>query len=376
MITLGHIKNIPVEIDNSWVLIFVFLTWSLAVSYFPAGFSSWTTLEYWSVGAATSLIFFACVLFHELGHSFVALHYKIPVREITLYFFGGVSQITKEPSNAAMEFWIALAGPLVSFGLGIIFFLLGLLTKNISPLRAIAQYLAYINIILGVFNLIPGFPLDGGRVFQAIWWGISHNLRQATNAAVFIGQTIAFLFIVLGIWQIFSGNLSTGIWITFMGWFLDMASLSQKQRQNIQDILSEHQVFEAISRNYVIIPADITLQKLADDHILGMGKRFFILQDETNKVCGILTLSDITRIPREKWPVTSAYQIMVPADKMHQVQKNTNLWEALQKMDQDGVNQQPVLENGELQGILSRDGIISFLRSHQPQAQSAHSLRP
>ncbi len=372
--TLGQIKGIPIGIDNSWILIFLFLTWSLAISYFPAEFPHWSTFEYWLVGGVTSVIFFACVLLHELGHSFVAQHYQIPVREIVLYFFGGISQITKEPTSAVMEFWIAIAGPLVSFGLGFLFLILSFLLKGISPLLAVTEYLAYINLFLGAFNLIPGFPLDGGRVFQAIWWGISHNLRRATQAAVFIGQTIAFLFIVLGFWLIFSGNLSNGIWIAFMGWFLDTAALSQKQRQNLQDALSEHVVWEAMSRSYVKIPADITLQKLADDHILGLGRRFFILEDEQGKVCGILTLSSISQVPRGKWQDTHASQIMVPAGEMHQVQKDTNLWDALEKMDQEGVNQQPVMENGELLGILSREGIISFLRSHKPSLREPRAI--
>lgn len=364
-ISLGKINNIPVEIDNSWFLIFIFLTWSLATGYFPAEFNQWTTVEYWLVGAATTIVFFISVLLHELGHSLVALHYKIPVRNITLFFFGGVSQITEEPSSAWQEFWIAIAGPLVSFGLGVIFYVLASIFAGVPYILALAEYLSLINIILAVFNLIPGYPLDGGRVFQAIWWGISRNLSQATNAAVAVGQAIAFFFIVLGVWLAFSGNFFNGIWLAFMGWFLDNAAISQKRQHNLHDILSQHQVSEAISRNYVIISAHTSLQELTDEHILGSGRRFFIVEDDSHNVCGVLPLKNIIAVPRQKWPDTYAEQIMIPVDRAHPVHLNTNLWEAVEEMDQEGANQQPVMENGQLQGVLSQEGVMSFLKTHR-----------
>jgi Zn-dependent protease len=360
---IGHFKSIPVEVDGSWFLIFIFLTWSLATSYFPGVFSHWSTLEFWLVGGITSLVFFLCVLLHEIGHSVVAQHYAIPVRKITLFIFGGASQISEEPSNAKMEFWVAVSGPLVSVALGAAFFMLGVLFNQVSPLQAFAQYLTYINIALAVFNLIPGFPLDGGRVFQSIWWGLSRNLRQATSVTIFVGQVIASLFIILGVLLVFSGGIFDGMWIALIGWFLDSAAISQKQTQSLHDLLGDHLVSEAIRRNFAIIPAEISLQKLADDHILGNGRRFFIVQDEVDNVIGVVTPHNITAVPRPKWPETSVQKIMIPADQMRQVGPQTNLWEALQKMDEEGVNQQPVMENGQLLGVLSREGIIGFLRN-------------
>ncbi len=154
------------------------------------------------------------------------------------------------------------------------------------------------------------------------------------------------------------------MWIALIGWFLDSAAISQKQHQSLHDLLSDHHVSEAISRNFAIIPAEISLQKLADDHILGNGRRFFIVKDEAEKVIGVVTPHNIITVPRPKWPETSVHQILIPADQMHQVSPETSLWEALQMMDEEGVNQQPVIENGELLGVLSREGIISFLRNH------------
>ncbi|HEY5139380.1 MAG TPA: site-2 protease family protein, partial [Methylococcales bacterium] len=179
-ISLGRILGIPIGVDYSWFLIFALLTWSLATSYFPVEFANWPVTQYWIVGVVTVILMFGSVLLHELGHSVVALSYKIPVRNITLFIFGGVAQIAAEPPSAMSEFWIAIAGPIVSFGLALIFGLLQTMLGALAPLLAVAKYLAYINGALGLFNLIPGFPLDGGRVFRAIIWGITHNLRKAT----------------------------------------------------------------------------------------------------------------------------------------------------------------------------------------------------
>jgi Zn-dependent protease len=210
-ISLGRILNIPIGLDYSWFLVFALLTWTLATSYFPAEFRNWSTGQYWIVGAATALLMFASVLLHELGHSVVAMRYKIPVRSITLFIFGGVAQIASEPPSAGAEFWIAIAGPVVSFALAIFFGLLQPVVGAVAPLLALAKYLAYINGTLALFNLIPGFPLDGGRVFRAIVWGVTRNLRRATLIAANVGRLIAFLFILFGAWQIVTGNLSNGL---------------------------------------------------------------------------------------------------------------------------------------------------------------------
>src|SRR5512136_2176398 len=193
-ISLGRVLGIPIGVDYSWFLIFALLTWSLATSYFPAEFTNWPVAEYWIVGVVTVILMFASVLLHELGHSVVALRYKIPVRNITLFIFGGVAQIGAEPPSASAEFWIALAGPAVSFGLAVFFRLLQTISGAFSPLLALVTYLAYINGTLALFNLIPGFPLDGGRVFRAIVWGVTHNLRRATLIAANVGRVVAFLF--------------------------------------------------------------------------------------------------------------------------------------------------------------------------------------
>jgi Zn-dependent protease/CBS domain-containing protein len=360
-ISLGRILGIPIGLDYSWFLVFALLTWTLATSYYPIEFSHWPAIQYWVVGAVTASLFFASVLLHELGHSVIALRYNIPVRSITLFIFGGIAQIGAEPPGALAEFSIAIAGPLVSFGLAALFGLLQPLVAGAAPLLAVAKYLAYINGTLAAFNLIPGFPLDGGRVFRAIVWGLTHNLRRATLVAATVGRGIAFLFILFGVWQVFGGNPVGGLWIAFIGWFLESAAMGQVQQQTLHAMLAGHKVSEAMSKGYVAIPADTTLQQLVDHHILGSGQRSFIVE-QGDAVAGLVTIHRIKEVPRETWPATPVNQIMVPMTQLKWVQPGAELSTALDEMDRDGVNQLPVLVDRQIQGMLTRDGIVNFLR--------------
>jgi Zn-dependent protease len=334
----------------------------MAVGYYPAEFKNWPTAQYWIVAAVTAIMLFVSVLLHELGHSVVAMHYKIPVRSITLYIFGGISQIGTEPISATAQFWISIAGPAVSFALAVFFFLLQPVFTHVVPLLALAKYLVYINIMLGLFNLIPGFPLDGGGVFRAVVWGITHNLRRATLIAANLGRFIAYLFIFFGVWQMFGGNFINGMWIAFIGWFLESAARGQVQQLALHDMLAGHKVSQAMNRQYTAIPADTTLQRLVDDHILANGRRSFVVK-RGDVVIGLLTLNHLKGIPRSDWPTMTAAQAMIPAEQMKRVRPNTGLWEALDEMDRDGVNQLPVMVNGQIQGMLSREDVVSYLRT-------------
>ena len=303
-ISLGRVLGIPIGVDPSWFLVFVLVTWTLAVNYYPTEFSNWSVVQYGLMGAATAVLLFASVVLHELGHSAVALRYKVPVRSITLYIFGGVSAIGAEPPSAGAEFWIAIAGPAVSAALAALFAALQFVVAPVAPLLALAKYMAYINASLALFNLIPGFPLDGGRVFRAIVWGATHDLRKATLIAANVGRAIAYLFILFGVWQILSGNVADGLWIAFIGWFLESAAVAQVQQQSMQDLLSGHRVLQAMDHNYVEVPASTRLQDLVDRHILGGGQRSFVVERGDN-VVGLLTLPCVKEIPRDQWPTTT-----------------------------------------------------------------------
>ena len=361
-ISLGRILGIPIGLDYSWFLIFALLTWSLATSYFPAEFKDWPVTQYWIVGAATVILMFCSVLLHELGHSVVALRYKIPVRSITLFIFGGVAQIGAEPPSAIAEFWIAIAGPITSFALAIVFGLLQPLVGAFGPLLAIAQYLAYINGALALFNLIPGFPLDGGRVFRAIVWGTTHSLHKATLIAANLGRFIAYGFIILGVWQMFTGNFGNGLWIAFIGWFLESAASSQIRQQTIHDLLAGHHVADAMRRDYTTVSPDATLEQLVTEHILGSGRRSLVVK-LNDRIIGLLTLHNVKAIPASDRLTTKAGQVMIPVGQIKRIKPDAELTDALGEMDRDGVNQLPVMVDDEIQGVLSRDDVISTLRN-------------
>ena len=363
-IPLGRLFGIPLELDFSWFLIFALMTWMLAVSYFPLEFANWPQGEYWFVGAITAVMLFVSVVLHELGHSIVARRFQIIVRRITLFVFGGVSDIATEPPSAIAEFWIAIAGPLVSFALAGIFALLRPAVTTVQPLLALVKYLAYINAVLAVFNLIPGFPLDGGRVFRAIVWAFTKNLRRATMIAANVGRFIAFGFILFGVWQVLTGNLVGGIWIAFIGWFLESAAVSQIQQQNLSRLLQGHSVREAMDNHYATIDANETLQQLVDERILSGGGRSFAVMSQGDPI-GLLTIHQVREVPREQWNSTRARDCMLPLSAVHTIHPEEDMMEAMKEMDSDGVNQLPVLREGHMVGLLSRESIITYLRNAQ-----------
>jgi Zn-dependent protease len=361
-VPLARIFGISVGLDYSWFLIFVLFTWALARSYYPAAYPTWSRAEDWIMGAVTALMLFVCVLLHELGHALVAMRYKIPVRRITLLIFGGVSQIEGEPPSAVAEFWIALAGPAVSGALAVLFALLRPAVAAVSPLLALTTYLAYINGGLAVFNLIPAFPLDGGRVLRAILWNSTHSLRKATLIAANVGRLIAFVFIVWGVLQIFGGNFGNGLWIAFIGWFLENAATAQVQQQIVGNLLAGHTASEAMNPHYVSIPAATHLQELVDRHILGSGSRSFMVT-QGDEAVGLVTVHQIAAVPRDRWPSASVADAMTPIARVKRIGPNTGLWAAMTEMDHDGVNQLPVTEDGRILGMLTRGDVITYLRT-------------
>jgi Zn-dependent protease len=360
-IPFGRVFGIPLRIDYSWFLIFALVTWTLATGYFPAEFKSWPVAEYWVVGMITAVIFFASVLLHELGHSLVAMRYNIAVNSITLFIFGGVSEIKSEPTSALSDFWISISGPIVSLLFAGIFGLLAVVFSAFEPLLALTKYLAYINLLLGMFNLIPGFPLDGGGVLMSIVWGITHKRHLGILVAASVGSFFAYIFIILGAYQVLNGSFLNGLWTVFIGWFVLNASGGEVRRERIKSSLSGHKVSEAMSRGYTIIPHDTTLQYLVDEHILGGSRRSFIIKKD-DAVVGLLTMHALQAVPKEKWPTTTVEQVMIPTGQIKQIGPDTEIWAAIEEMDRDGVNQLPVMLDGQIQGMLTREDVISFIR--------------
>ncbi len=364
-IHLFNVRGIEVRLDYSWFIIFILVTWSLGSHYFPSQHPEWSSLLTWTLSGLTSLLFFSSVLLHELAHSFMSQSQGIPVPRITLFIFGGAAQIAEEPKAAKDEFLMALVGPATSLLIGLLMALVWRLSNQSLPvLAALAGWLGTINIMLAVFNLVPGFPLDGGRVLRSIIWGISGDLRKATNIAVFVGRGVAFLFIILGIFLVLRGLIFNGLWIVFIGWFLNRAAVASRQQMQVQDILSLHLAGQVMVSDSIFVPADISVEQVIQDYILRTGKRCFpVLKQE--RVVGILTLHNIKSVPPEDRPLTPVGQVMTPAEDLKQVSPDQPLSRVMAIMTSEDVNQVPVVKDGNFQGMISRDTILDLIKTSQ-----------
>jgi Zn-dependent protease len=360
-VKLGRIWGIPIGLHPSWFLIFGLVTWSLALGFFPQEYPDLPTAAYWLLGIVTSLLFFGSVLVHELGHALLALRNRIPVRSITLFIFGGVAQIEQEPSSPGVEFRVAIAGPLASLGLFFIFGGLWLVDQGVSVLAAPSIWLARINFMLAAFNMIPGFPLDGGRVLRALLWRFTGSFHRATRVAASAGQLVALGFIGLGVFSIFGGALYNGVWLAFIGWFLQNAAASSQASSNMQESLRGITVGQVMSRNCSKIPSLLPLSQLVEEQVLNGAQRCFFVSDNGH-LRGLLTLREISAVPRRKWGFVTAEQAMVPFERLSRVEPDTELMTALQMMDGANVAQVPVVEGDEVVGTLSREQVLHYVR--------------
>lgn len=360
-VSLGRIWGIPIGLHTSWFIIFLLLTFSLAVGYFPNEYDNLSAPAAWLLGAITSILFFGSVLAHELAHAWVALRNGIPVRSITLFIFGGVAQIEREPHTPGAEFRIAIAGPVMSLALAGLFYGLYQIDQPIAYLAAPSIYLARINLILGLFNMIPGFPLDGGRVLRAIVWKFTGNLRRATRIAAGVGQLVAFGFMAWGVLMLLSGQLFNGLWIMFIGWFLQNAAVSVVAQSDIREALQGVTVGELMSRDCLLIPRDQPLSDLVHNRILRGGNRCFMV-GSGDHMDGMLTLRDVAAVPQSEWDRLTAGEVMIPWSDLSRVAPRTDLYEALRQMDEKNVAQLPVVEGNQLVGVLTREQVLRYVR--------------
>jgi len=358
---IGRIAGIDIFINVSWLVILVLLTFSLATYEFPAFYPGFSPSTYFLLGFIASLLLFVSVLLHELAHSLVARARGLPVKSIVLFIFGGISNIEQEPQTPGVEFLMAFVGPLTSIVIGIVCYLLLFpLRGSHSPVEVIVSYLAITNILLGLFNLIPGFPLDGGRVLRSIIWKISGSEGTATRVASIVGQMFAYLFILWGVFQFFGGNVLGGIWIGFIGWFLLSASQSASSQTMLQSMLKGVTVGQVMDKTPTTVPTNISLQRLVDEYFLPYGLRTaFVVQGD--QLAGLITLADIRHVPREQWAQIPVGQIMIPVERLHAVSPQQNLNDVLSLMANRDVNQLPVVQDGKLVGVLTRDAIIRML---------------
>lgn len=361
-IPIGRIFGISLILNYSWFIVFGLVTWVLTTNYFtPVEFPNWSTATSVVAGIVTSLLFFASVLAHELMHSVVAQASGIKVTAITLFIFGGVAQMSEEPKSPKDELRISLAGPLASLMIGGICLAIWYWLGNVSEfLTAIAFWLGMINIFLAVFNLIPGFPLDGGRVLRAILWWWSKNLRGATRTASNIGRGVGYLFIFAGVFLIFQRLWFNGLWLILIGWFLKNAAVSSYRQVALQEILQGHVASEIMTRDYPIVAPEVTIEKLVNEHVLASGLRCFPVV-ANDRVMGLVTLNNVKPVPRNLWASKVVKEIMTPLDKLKSVALNEDLSRVLRIMTEEDINQVPVVERGNIVGMIARDSLLSFI---------------
>lgn len=379
---IAKIFGINIRIDWSWILIFALISWNLRLAFGQAH-PTWTPALQWGIAIVAALLFFASVLAHELAHSLMALQQKLPVRNITLFLFGGVSNIERNPPSPQAEFLITIVGPITSIGLGILFTWLGAwrmgantLTFNnptqiigqLDPVTTLLLWLGPINILLGVFNLIPGFPLDGGRVLRSILWAATDNLKRATRWASGVGQFVAWLFIVMGVAMalgvqipFFGTGFINGLWLAFIGWFLNSASIQSYQQVLVQDLLEGVPVGRLMRQQPPTVPADSSISDLVHNYVMRSDDHAFPVEDQGHFV-GLITLEDMRKVEKADWDATLVRDVMTPAQQLMTARVEEDADEAFRKLSQRDVRQLPVLQDGELTGMLRRRDIMRWLQ--------------
>jgi Zn-dependent protease/CBS domain-containing protein len=368
-IHLGRVAGIPIGLHYSWLIIAFLIILSLA-QHFDRVNPAWTAPVIWTSAIITGLLFFAGIVAHELSHAVVARARGVPVRSITLFALGGVAAMERDAHDATTEFWVGIAGPLMSVFIG--FLCLGLAMAAGWTLAAIPQtpptavlvWLGYINFALAAFNMIPGYPLDGGRVLRAIVWGITKSQERATRIAAGAGQVVALGFILWGLVQFFSGEGFGGLWIAFIGWFLLDAARASVLQVEAARSLRGIRVADLMSRDCPVVTSGLDLQTLVDEHLLRTGKRCFVVQD-AGMLTGLITPAEISKVERAQWPRTPVGEAMRPLRELRTVRPDTPAMEALELMSREDINQLPVVADGRLLGIFSRAHALQVLQTRQ-----------
>jgi Zn-dependent protease/predicted transcriptional regulator len=370
--SISRVFGIDVRVDATWLLAFAFITWSLASGYFRFVTPRQGLGTPLLLGAIAALLLFASVLLHEFSHALVARARGLRVRDITLFIFGGVSNISGEPRTARDELCIAVVGPLTSFALAAVFWLMtvavggtagiGVLLGSapgftmLSAPGAVLSYLAFINLVLGVFNLIPAFPLDGGRVFRSILWGITNRYERATAIAAVVGQGFGFLLIGLGLARLFLGDLAGGAWTIFIGWFLSQAAGATRRERRLRDSLRGVRVGQVMNPAPSLVDAGTSLQQLVFEHMLRTGQpRLVVVRD--GRPLGLIEAANVNSVPLDRWPATSVEQVM-QAIRVS-VAPDLDVTELLAQLD-DHTGAVPVVADDRVVGVVDLQQILRY----------------
>jgi Zn-dependent protease/predicted transcriptional regulator len=362
---LGKILGIPIYLHSTWIIIFAGITYILQ-QQFAHDYSAWSSLQQWGVAVFTSFLFFASLLFHELGHSVVAQHYKIRVLSITLFIFGGVASIERDPSKAIQEFNIAIAGPLASGFLAAAFFGLVEAFPSNQVVNAVSTWLWTTNLLLAVFNLLPGFPLDGGRIFRAMIWGATKNFSKATRVAGTSGRMIAYAMILLGGFAVFKGFIAQGLWSVFIGFFLLNAAQESVAQAAIRETLSGLRAADVMSQEVPTVGRAISLEDYGAE-VLRTGRRCHLVITD-DRLVGMMNVHKLNSVPRDEWAHNSVQAVMIPRERILWATPDEPLLGLLERLLSADVNQMPIVSGSDdgaahIIGMVSRDSILRVMQT-------------
>ena len=356
---LFTVASITVRVHYTWFLAFLLIAWSVPRTMFPFGYFGWTELTYWIVGSLAALLIFGSVLFHEFAHSFMALARGMKVESITLFIFGGAAVLKSEPRRPSDEFFIAVVGPASSLLLALIFLVLSITLPLDVPARVLLTQLAFINGGLALFNLLPGFPLDGGRVFRAIVWGVTGSMRRGTTIATIVGQVFAIGLIAFGLIFFIRGVYLTGVWLIFIGWFLNGAAAANRRQFSRDEALRNIPVTSLMRANPPIVRPDETMDRVVLTMLLRDGVRSVpVVQD--GHVIGVITIGDARNVPQSAWPETTVGQA-IASSSLISVGPDESILHAFDLFDEHSARQMLVMRGDELLGVLNHEDLVRFL---------------
>lgn len=382
---VGQIFGLDIVLDWSLIIIVVLVTVSLGAGVFPGWHPDWSGGLTWVVAFAAALLLMASVLIHELSHALVGRAQGMRIERIVLFVFGGMAQFEHEPHRWRTEFWMAIVGPFTSLALGLVFlFIGGLLVdataldpehperalSRMGPVATLLFWAGPVNIILAVFNLVPGFPLDGGRVLRALLWGATGDLRKATRWASGLGQAFAWFLIAAGIGMmfglrlpVFGTGLIGGVWIAFIGWFLNNAALMSYRQLLVKESLENVPVSRLMYTDIVAVPAGLSIETLVNEYIMRRDQRAYPVMED-DRLAGLVCLQDVRAVARDRWGDTSVREVMTPVESVATVSPQDEASEVMWILNRRVVNQVPVVERGEVKGFVRREDILKWLALH------------
>ena len=362
-IPLFKLFGFDVRLDWSWFFLAILITWTLAVGYFPVNFQGLNQETYWMMGIIGAIGLFLSIIFHEVCHSLVGLRYGLPITGIKLFIFGGVAEMSEMPPSPKAEFLMAIIGPIFSLALGSICLLLYQAGSTLLwPLWAlgIIKYLGVINIVLGIFNMLPGFPLDGGRVLRSILWWLTGDLQWATLVAANGGIALGIILIFLGIFLLIQGDLIAGLWMMLIGFFLQTISKLSYQDMLIRNFFSGHLIDEYIKKEVISVGSNISVQKLVADYFYTYYHKLYPVTENGNLV-GYISFNEIRQLPQEEWSSTEVKQIMQLCNDKNTIESNANVMDVINLMNTQQIGRIIVTKNGKLQGVIALKDLMNII---------------